>query len=218
MDEEIDDLIERKEAELSPLRLHLEEFRRQFTRETAAFASEWYRKTTKEYIIKYPEVTLSLTEEKIALMKAGVNELVKNTEKMVERELGKPNLWWHIEPHLHESIEQYRQIADKPPEVLDRAVRRVLGQLGVVLEKFGFHVTASGSNTEAYYEFWFERSVGAREIVPCYPHLLRWTDDMQDTIRRYNVHYMEASEIYGEIQQLKSEKKKLEALTRWNSI
>jgi hypothetical protein len=217
MGEEIDRLIKRKEAELSPLRLHMEELRRQFTRETVAFATEWYRKTAKEYITKYPEVTLSLTEEKISLMKACVNELVKNTEKTVEKELGKPNLWWHIEPQLHESIERYRQVADKPPEVLDRAVRRALGHLGVVLEKFGFRVTASGYNTEAYYEFWFERAVSAREIIPCYPHLLSWNDEMQGTIRRYDVQYVEASEVYGEIQQLKSEKKKLEALTRWNS-
>jgi len=217
MSEEIDSLIERKEAELSQIRSHMEKLREQFTKETVAFASDWYRKTAKEYITRYPEVTLSLTQEKIASMKANVNELVKNTEKTVHAELSDPALWWHLEPHLHESIDRYHQVAEKFPEVLDLAVRRTLGQLGVVLEKFGFRVTVGGY-TGSYYEFWFERPMGSHQTTPCYPHLLSWTDAMQDTIRQYDAQYAEASEIYGEIQQFKEEKKKQEALTRWDSI
>ena len=49
MSEEIDSLIERKEAELSQIRSHMEKLREQFTKETVSFASEWYRKTAKEY-------------------------------------------------------------------------------------------------------------------------------------------------------------------------
>ncbi len=215
MSEELDGLIEKKEAELSPFCSRMEELKIEFTKETVSFASEWYRKTAKDYIIKNPEVALSLTEEKIAAMKTQVNELVRNTEKTVQAELDKPEVWWHLEPRLNESIERYHQVADKLPEVLDRAVRRALGRLGVVLEKFGFRVTASGY-TGTYYEFWFER-VG-RETISIYPHILRWTDPMQDTIRQYDAEYVEATEIYGEIQRLKGEKKKLEALNRWDSL
>jgi hypothetical protein len=216
MSEEIDSLIENKEAELLPFISRMEELKVEFTKETAAFASEWYRKTAKDYITKSPEVTLSLTEERIADMKAGVNELVKNAEKTVHKELDNPTLWWHMDPHLRESIERYRQVADKFPEVLDRAVRRTLGHLGVVLERFGFRVTASGCSG-TYYEFWFER-LGKLETVPLYPHLLKWTDSMQDTIRLYDAQYVEATGIFVEIQELKGEKKKLEALSRWDSI
>jgi hypothetical protein len=216
MSEEIDSLIENKEAELLPFISRMEELKVEFTEETMAFASEWYRKTAKDYITKSPEVTLGLTEERIANMKAEVNELVKNAEKTVHKEFDNPELWWHLEPRLRESIKRYQQVADKFPEVLDRAVRRTLGHLGVVLEKFGFRVTVSGCSGN-YYEFWFER-VGKLETVPLYPHLLKWTDAMQDTIRQYDSQYVEAAEIYCEIQELKSEKKKLEALTRWDSI
>ena len=217
MNEEIDGLIETKQAELSHIRSRMEELRDEFTRETAVFTREWYRETSKAYVSKYPEVTLSLSEEKITAMKAQVNVLVKNAEKIVQSEFDNPRLWWHIEPHLHESIERYLQVADKYPEVLDRALRRALGHLGIVLENFGFRVTASGY-TGTYYEFWFERSTDHRETVPSYPHLLTWTPDMQETIRHYNTEYVEAVKIFEEIQLLKEEKKKIEALTLWDSV
>jgi predicted DNA binding CopG/RHH family protein len=218
MSKEIDGLIKRKETELSPLRSHMEELKGQFTEETVDFASKWFWKTAKDYVTKYTEVTLSLTQEKIAAMKARVNELVENAEKIVKAVFDDPALWWHQEPHLHESIDRYLQVADKYPEVLDSAVRRALGYLGVVLEQFGFRVTASGNQSTYYYEFWFERSPGTHETVPCYPHLLSWTDQMQDTIREYNAQYVEARRLYNEIHQLKEEKKKQEALTLWDSV
>ena len=217
MTEEIDGLIEGQEAELSPLRLRMEELREQFKQETAVFAREWYRKTAKDYIVKSPEVTLGLAVERIAAMKASVNELIRNTPKIVAEELDSPGLWWHLEPHMHESVDRYLQVADKYPEVVDRAVRRALGQLGVVLEKFGFKVT-TGGYTGTYHEFWFEHKNDRREVVPCYPHLLTWNDDMQETIRQYDGQYVEAVRIYEEIQRLKEEKKRVEALTRWDSI
>jgi hypothetical protein len=217
LSEEIDGLIESKEAELSSLRMRMDELRKEFARETAVFAREWYRETAKDYVSKYPEVTLGLSAEKIVAMKAQVNMLVKSAEKIVQSEFDNPALWWHMEPHLHESVDRYMQFADKYPEVIDRAVRRALGHLGIVLENFGFHVTVSGY-TGTYYEFWFERPISGREAVPCYPHLLSWTEDMQKTIRKYDGQYVEAVKIYDEIHRLKEEKKKIEALTLWDSV
>jgi len=40
---------------------------------------------------------------------------------------------------------------------------------------------------------------------------------MQDTIREYNAQFTEAITLYNEIQKLKEEKKRQEALTRWDS-
>jgi predicted DNA binding CopG/RHH family protein len=217
MSEETDILIERKEAELLPLRSRMEELKTEFTKQTVDFAFKWYRKTAKEYITKYPEITLNMSEEKIANMKATANELVKNAEKIVRDELDNPALWWHQKPNLHDPIDQYKQVADKYPEILDHAVRHILGHLGMVLEEFGFHVTTS-SNTGAYKEFWFELPIGGKQTVPCYPHLLSWTEEMQDTIREYDAQFTQAITLYNEIQQLKEEKKRQEALSRWDSI
>ena len=133
----------------------MDEFKIEFIKEAVNFASEWYKKTVKEYVAKYPEVILNMSEEKIVKMKAKVSELAGEAEKIVKDELDNPELWWHQKPNLHDSIDQYTQISDKYPEILDRALRHALGRLGIVLAEFGFHVTVS-RNTGSYYEFWFE--------------------------------------------------------------
>ena len=217
MSGEIDSLIESKEAELLPLRLHMEALKTEFIKQTVDFAIEWFRKTAKEYITKYPEITLKMSEEKIANMKAKVNELVKNTEKIVRDELDNPALWWHQKPNLHDPIDMYKQVVDRYPEVLDHAVRHILGNLGRVLEEFGFNVSTK-SNTGKYQEYWFENPIGGKQTVPCYPHLLSWSTEMQDTIQEYDAQFTQAIALYNEIQQLKEEKKRQEALTRWDSI
>jgi len=214
---EIERLIERKEAELSPLRLYMEEFKSQFAKATADFASKWFRKTAKDYITKYPEIILNMDEAKIAALKRMLNDLVEDCERVTKAELDNPSLWWHLNPHLHESVERYMQFADKYPEVLDRAVRRILGRLGVLLEEFGFRVTASG-NTSTYYEFWFERPITANGAIPCYPHMLFWTGAMQNVVQMYNAQYLPALKLYNEIRQLIEEKQRQEALTLWDSV
>jgi hypothetical protein len=217
MSEEIDSLIQKKEIELSPLRSRMEEFKVEFIKETIVFATEWYTKTAKEYVTKYPQVTLNMSEEKIAKMKAKINELTRNNEKIVN-ELDKPALWWHQKPNLHDSINQYKQLVDKYPEILDHAVRHVLGRLGSILEEFRYQVTVSG-NVGSYQEFWFDQTHGTDSIpVPYYPHILKWSEKMQEAIQKYDIQFTKAITLYNEIQNLKDEKKKQQALSRWDSI
>jgi len=193
----------------------MEELRLEFSRKAVDFAVEWHPKITKEYITKHPDVALNMSKERIALMKTKVNTLVKNAEKTVKREFDNPALWWHQKPNQRDDIDKYKQVADKYPEALDRAVRRVLGNLGTVLEEFRFNVATS--NTGVYQEFWFENSL-RQTTVPCYPHLLEWSKDMQDIIQEYDVQFKKAIALYKEIVELKDEKKRQEALTRWDSI
>jgi len=187
-----------------------------FLKETIRFTNEWYKKTTKEYITKYHEVALSLSEEKISQMKSKVNELVRNSEKIVKKEIDSPSLWWHQEPHLHDPIDKYKQVADRSPESLDTSLRHVLGYLGSILEAFGFSVSASG-NTTRYSEFWFDRSSGRLETAPFYPHILKWSGEMLEIIHEYDDQYIVAIALFNEIHVLKEEKRKQEALARWDS-
>lgn len=217
MSEDIDALIEKKEAELAPLILRMEESKIEFIKETVVFASDWFRAKVKEYVTKYPQVTLNMREEKIARMKAKVSELIKTNQKTVD-ELDNPALWWHQKPNLHDPFDQYTQLDDKYPEILDRAVRHALGRLGIILEEFRYNVTVSG-NTGTYQEFWFDHSRGADGApVPFYPHLLTWTREMQQSIRKYNTQFTQAIAIFNDVQKLKDEKKKQQALSRWDSI
>jgi hypothetical protein len=218
LSEDIDVLIARKETELSPFSQRMEQLKREFIEETVSFASEWYKKTTKEYVTKYPEVTLGMKEEKITQMKAQVNKLALDAEKTVSKELEKPGLWWHQKPRLHDSSALYLQIADKYPEILDHAVRQVLGRLGSILEEYKFNVTATGK-TISYGEFWFDHPSGNESTSnPYYPHLLKWSEKMQETIRNYNEQYTTALVIFEEIQKITEQKKRQQAMNRWDSI
>jgi len=216
MSEEIDVLIERKESELLPFRSHMEELRVEFIKETIRFSAEWYKKTAQAYITKYPEIILSKSEGKIAEMKAKVNDLVRDTERIVKNDLDDPALWWHQKPHLHDPIDQYKQVADRYPETLDRAIRYALGRLGIILEEFGFPVNAS-AKIGSYQEFWFDQPIGRGQPTPCYPHLLKWTKEMEDSIKEYDAQYTQAIALYNEIQKLKEEKRRQQALSRWDS-
>ncbi|MCW3996911.1 MAG: hypothetical protein NWE98_12280 [Candidatus Bathyarchaeota archaeon] len=213
----LDGLIEQKESQLLPYLKRMEQLKTRFITQTAAFASEWYKKTAKEYFAKYLNVTLKLKEEQISQMKMEVNELIDDAEKNVKQELDNPEPWWHLKPHIHESIDQYLQVADKYPIVIDRPVRRVLGRLGLILEKHGYNITVQGKRG-SYPEFWFENAQETAEVMPYYPHLLKWSEDMTETIREYHNQYLKASALFMEIQDLKQEKKRQEALNRWNSL
>ena len=217
LSQNLDTLILNMETKLQPFISHLEEVKTQFIKETTKFASEWYSNTTKEYVTRYPEITLNMSEEKIITMKNKINKLVKDVEKIVKDELDNPDLWWHQTLHLHDSIEQYTQITDKYPEILDKAIRQALGRLGTVLEEFRFNVNASG-NTGSYKEFWFDHTSNGDKTIPFYPHLIKWTQEMQDTIRKYNDQFKQAIMMYNEIQKLKDQKKKQQAMARWESI
>jgi hypothetical protein len=216
--EEIDKIIQKKEAVLSPFLSNMDELKKRFVNETVTFAADWYDKTAKKYVTKYPEITLSLSEEKIAAMKIKVNELVRKTEKTVKTELDDPKLWWHQQPDFQTSVDQYIQVADKYPQIIDGAVRHALGCLGIILEEFGFHVTANGK-AGAFQEFWFDHPRGNEyETKPYYPHLLKWSNEMEDTLRIYDSKYVDALALFKQIHELKEEKKRQKALTRWDSI
>jgi len=217
LSQDIDYLIEREETKLLPLYSDMEELKIEFIKETTQFTSEWYKKTTEEYVTKYPEVTLSMTEEKMSRMKNKIIELIRDSEKIVKEELENPSLWWHQKPDLRDSIEKYTQIADKYPEILDKAVREILGHLGTILEEFRFNVAASG-NTGSYQEFWFEHTRDSAKTIPFYPHLLKWSQEMQDTIKKYNAQFVKAITLFSEIQKLKDQKKKQQAMARWESM
>ena len=219
MTEDLDLLIRQKEAELMPLCAQMEELRLEFIGETARFATDWYKNTIKQYVAKYPEVILNMQEEQVGRMKAEVNTLVERAERLVDEEFSKPALWWHMSPELYYSIDAYKQVSDKYPEIVDDAVRRVLGRLGVILEGHGFNVTTSRS-IGAYPEFWFNlpSDEDSAKSVPCYPHLLKWSQQMQDIIQSYNGKFEVAILLHNEIKILKEKSKKELAKARWDSM
>jgi hypothetical protein len=220
--EALDELILQRERELSPFRSRMEELRLQFVNEFTEFAEKWFEEIARQYVVKYPEITLSLGKERLAAMKACVVSLQREAAKIVKTVMSDPKIWWHMEPSLHDTS-QYEQLGNKDvgnrfPAKVDKPVRRVLGELGKILGDFGYKVTTQISQRSAFPEFWFSPpEAGSVEALPFYPHLLVWSEEMQFTLQKYNDQYKKAYDIYLEVEKLKEEKKKHQASQLWDS-
>ena len=222
MNEQLDLSIRKKEAELQPFLSSMEQLRLQFVNDTTRFATEWFEEKAREYATKKPEITISLGNEQLAKMKAQVSNLAKNADRIVSDALRRPEFWWHLTPHVNAPVAAYEhlgndKVGNKFPEVLDKPVRRALGELGNILEQFGYGVT-TGALRASYPEFWFECTEDSGSSVrPYFPHLFEWSEEMQYIIVKYDGLYKNAIVLFEEITMLKEEKKKQEAKALWES-
>lgn len=217
-DSDFDLLIKRKTNELEPLVRRMEELRVIFLSEVIKFSKKWYEETARLYVASHSEITICMSKEKLASMKSSVNNLISNAEKLVTSIMSDPQVWWHMAPVKNSQFSMYEQFDDRFPAIVDRAVRRALGELGGILEQFGYGVTLGGPNKWSYPEFWFEKTENTvAPAQPFFPHLLAWSEQMQETIRRYSEVYREALALVNEIEKLKEENKKRQASILWDT-
>jgi predicted DNA binding CopG/RHH family protein len=220
MSEDFDLSIQKKEAELQPLLQRMEQLRVQFVSDTAKFAAKWFSETAQLYVTKKPEVTLNMSKERLAEMKQKVLTLAGNADALITNALSGKGLWWHQEPRKEDSIYQYQQVSTRFPEILDKPIRRALGELGVILEQYNYGVTVGVYAKESYMEYWYERQEDTESFAPprpYYPHLLVWSNEMQQTMAQYDAIYKQAFNVFLEIQKLKEDKKRRRASDLWNS-
>jgi len=224
MSHTIDAQIQEKEDELNPIVSRMDALRLQFINDTTQFAAKWFEETLKEYATKYPEIILRLSREKLSSMKAQLAVLVKNAGTPVNEALSIPGVWWHLKPVINDDCSQYEQlgndnVGNRFPEKIDYAVRLALGELGVILEKYGFNVTTDPAKKSVYPEFWFSRPEnGEKAAHPYYPHLLKWSEEMKDTMQKYNSLFKRAIVLFSELQNFKNEKRRREASELWESV
>jgi hypothetical protein len=221
MSETLENAIRAKEKELLSLCKVMEKIKLQFVDETVSFAAEWYEKASKQYVTKYSDITLTLSMEKLTDLKKKVKLLKQEAKVFVEKALSEKNIWWHENPDLHASLSQYdllgnKQVGSKYPVVVDRAVRFALGELGVILEEFGYNIATSVS-FKPYQEFWFYSEQGQKaKFHPYFPHSLDWSEGMQETIRKYSEVFRKSISLLGEIQAIKEEMKRKQILDLWD--
>ena len=147
MTESLDNIIlKKKESELITLRSDLEELKLQFINETSIFAAKWFEETARQYVTKYSDYTLTLGAKKIAEIRASVNNLIGESDKIVRTRLSQPNIWWHENPNLHTALREYEQLGNKEvgqkfPEILVVPVRSPSENFAFILEKYGYNVT-----------------------------------------------------------------------------
>ena len=174
MSEKLEDLLATKESELVSLCSVMQEIKLQFINVTSDFAAKWYEETARQYITKYSEVSLNLPTYSFSDLKKKVRKLVAESKEISEMALSQPGIWWHEKPELHSAVSQYdqlgnQQVGNKYPEVIDRPVRIALGELGIVLEEFGFNVRTTVTHGPRNQEYWFQKSE-EKTTSPYFPH------------------------------------------------
>ena len=188
---------------------------------TSAFASEWYKDTARQYLTKYSDVSMNLSTDRFSDLKLKVNHLVAESKKISERALSQPGIWWHEKPELHSAVSQYdqlgnQQVGNKYPEVIDGPIRVALGELGNLLEEFGFNVRTAATYGSRSQEYWFQKSE-QKIISPYFPHMLEWSKPMQETLQEYNHLYKQALLKLQDIQTIKDELKRRKIMDLWDS-
>jgi len=221
MTETLENIIKTKEKELLSLFKVMEEIKLSFISKTILFTAEWYEKASKKYVTKYSDITLSLSIDELEDLKKKVKTLKKEASTFVEKALSAKNIWWHENPDLRASISQYdllgnKQVGSKYPEGVDKAVRFALGELGVILEEFGYNIATSVS-FKPYQEFWFYTEQDQKaHFRPYFPHSLDWSDEMQETMVKYSEAFKKAISTLGEIQAIKEEVKRRRIMDLWD--
>jgi hypothetical protein len=221
MSEKLEDLLATKESELFSLCSIMQKIKLQFINDISEFAAKWYEETAKQYIKKYSEVSLNLSTNSFGDLKKKVKRLVAESKAISEKVFAQPNIWWHEKPELHSAVSLYDQLGDqqvgnKYPEVIDRPIRIVLGELGIILEEFGFSVRTGVTYGPHNEEYWFEKTE-EKTTSPYFPHMLEWSKQMQETLNEYNQLYKQAMLVLQSIQKIKDEIKKRKIIDLWDS-
>lgn len=221
MSEKLEDLLATKESELFSLCSIMQKIKLQFINDISDFAAKWYEETARQYIKKYSEVSLNLSIDSFSDLKKKVKRLVAESKTISEKVFAQPHIWWHEKPELHSAVSLYDQLGDqqvgnKYPEVIDRPVRIVLGELGIILEEFGFSVRTGVTYGPHNEEYWFEKTED-KTTSPYFPHMLEWSKQMQETLSEYNQLYKQAMLVLQAIQTIKDEIKKRKIIDLWDS-
>ncbi len=221
MSEKLEDFLATKESELLALLSIMQEKKLQFINVISDFAAKWYEETARQYIKKYSEVSLNLPTQTFSDLRKKVKGLAAESKEISERAFAQPGIWWHEKLELHSAVSQYdslgnQQVGNKYPEVIDRSVRIVLGELGIILEEFGFNVRTTITHGSRHQEYWFQKSE-EKTTSPYFPHMLEWSKPMQEIIKEYNNLFKQALLILQEIQTTKDEIRNKKIIDLWDS-
>jgi hypothetical protein len=199
----------------------MQEKKLQFTNVASYFAAKWYEDTARKLIIKYTDISLNLPAHRFDDLKIKVRKLIEESKVISERALSQPGIWWHEKPDLNTAVTQYdqlgnQQVGNRYPEVIDRPVRIALGELGIILEEFGFNVRTTFTPGVSHQEYWFQKSE-EKITSPYFPHILEWSKQMQETLQEYNQLYKQALLKLHEIQRIKDDIKRKKITELWDS-
>jgi hypothetical protein len=135
------------ESHLNHLRTQMEAIAKQFEETASQFLAEWYFQQLEEMRQAHSETITALGKDRIHMLKAEVNELVAQVPERIDKEFSQVKYWTHRHERLDEPpIEEeklYVVEKEQPSDAFATGMSKLLGELGGILEKYGFPIVGS---------------------------------------------------------------------------
>jgi hypothetical protein len=200
------------ESHLNRLRSQMELITRAFGEAATEFLSEWYVQQLEEMRQANSEVVTALGKDRIHMLKAEVNGLVGQVPERVEQEFSQGKYWTHRKERLDDAPAQeethYLVEKGQPPAAFASGMSKLLGELGGVLEKYGFPVGDCGDDV------WGRKSLLQEGQ---YRGAVGWPPSLLSPLQQYRPLCKEYVSAYLGLQQAKHDKGVATANELWDA-
>lgn len=204
---DFDSLISKAEQEFEQGKNELEKIKQQFLDVVTEHIKKWYVTESRKIITRESEKAKSLGIDRLKVLKEQVNQLVEETENLVQQHLNKDRLWWHQNEFDYVPYE-YRY---RLPKNIDNEIKEILGNLARVFGKDGL-VKIKGSNSYREHGLWLENG----RFV--YPYGNPLNDEVHGVYLKYNDVVEGLLKVKSTIDSLKKEKEETNIVDIWDSI
>jgi hypothetical protein len=199
------------ESHLDRLRNQMELITRAFGGAAKGFLADWYFQQLEGMRQAHWGVVTALGKDRIHMLKAEVNELVGRVPERVEQEFSQGKYWthrkeWLDDPPAQEEM-QYAVEQEQPPGAFAEGMSKLLGELGGILEKYGFPVGDSDNDV------WGRRSLLQQGQ---YQLAVGWPPSLLNPLKQYQPLCKEYVSAYLGLQQAKQDKEEAMASELWD--
>jgi len=199
------------ESHLSRLRCQMEPITRDFSEAATGFLSDWYCQQMEGVRHAQSGVVMALGKDRIHLLKAELNELVKQVPARVEAEFSQVKYWTHRKEWLENPTQEemhYVVDQEQPGGAFATGMSKLLGELGNVPEKYGFSLNDSGK------DIWGRESFTRPHE---YSERFDWPPNLLNPLRQYHPLCQQYVSAYLDLEKAKQDKEEALANDLWDA-
>jgi hypothetical protein len=200
------------ESHLSRLRSQMELITRGFGEAGKGFLADWYFQQLEEMRQAHSEVVTALGKDRIHMLKAEVNGLVRQVPERVEQEFSQGKYWTHRKERLDDPPAQeemqYMIEKEQPSGAFATGMSKLLGELGGILERYGFPVG------DSHNDVWGRKSLLQRGQ---YQPAIGWPLSLLNPLKQYHPLCKEYVSAYLSLQEAQHDKAVTMANELWDA-
>ncbi len=198
--------VKEKLFEIDSKKLELDSLQKKFVIECKRFAARIIEGKIRSAISLNHEKAMELGEKGLKPVKKQVNEIIDNISDSVEEIINNEELWLHSREELSTDNfprGQYTMKGRHGPEILEKAVRKLLSPAGKILLQYNLD-TCENWQEETDYIY--------------YRHDIDWSYEMKQCMDQYKKRFDELYALVKGYELLSMETRENDALELWDSL